>query len=88
MTDQTCAICHYWRSTETVEFANDTPREIGQCRRHAPRIVDAFVGDASDEHLTWQATRFPVTSADDWCGEFEVLGGKAAAFVAAVGRLS
>jgi len=51
-----CSACAYWN-------ANDG--NIGECRRKAPQSV-VFAVDES----TRFETRFPETTASDWCGEF------------------
>jgi len=54
---KTCANCAHWAEKGNSE---------GECRVKAPQFV-AFQVDSE----TRFETRFPVTSAEDWCGEFE-----------------
>ena len=50
-----CAICRFWEPLEDNGFQ-------GQCRRHAP---EPQVTDSVHVLAVW-----PVTNAQDWCGEF------------------
>ena len=50
-----CEACVYWKSTA----AN------GECRRHAPQTIVFNV----DSNVKFES-RFPVTKATDWCGDF------------------
>ena len=52
-----CAQCIHWNETES---------EAGECRRHAPQMIAFEV----DEDVRVES-HFPVTAADDWCGDFE-----------------
>lgn len=54
---QTCSACKYW---------NDKSQGEGECRVRAPQTMVFKV----DEETQFE-TRFPVTKAEDWCGEFE-----------------
>ena len=54
-----CAICKYWLPLEENGFQ-------GQCRCHAPRPE---VTDSVHVLAVW-----PVTNAQDWCGEFVAKG--------------
>ncbi|MEM1057728.1 MAG: hypothetical protein AAGK14_00650 [Verrucomicrobiota bacterium] len=57
MTDtKTCDKCAYWAASGTE----------GHCHRHAPVSVTFKVDDRTEF-----ASQFPVTKADDWCGDFE-----------------
>jgi len=51
-----CTNCQHWeKKTENS----------GECRRHAPQTI-AFQVDAD----TKIESRFPMTAAEDWCGDF------------------
>lgn len=52
---KTCAGCAYWDSKNNQE---------GSCRRSSPQTVVFELGDG--KKIT---TVFPVTNANDWCGE-------------------
>ncbi|MBB5352717.1 hypothetical protein HNR46_002965 [Haloferula luteola] len=52
-----CADCIHWNSSDEGE---------GECRRHAPQMI-AF--EVDDEVVL--ESRFPMTAAEDWCGDFE-----------------
>jgi hypothetical protein len=54
---EVCSACKHW---------NNKSADEGECRRYSPQAL-VFVVD--DE--TKYETRFPVTQAIDWCGEFE-----------------
>ena len=55
-TTKNCAACSHWKASD----------EKGECRRHAPQtIVFEVNNEVSVE------SRFPSTSAQDWCGDFE-----------------
>ncbi|MES2995575.1 MAG: hypothetical protein V4733_02070 [Verrucomicrobiota bacterium] len=51
-----CGQCVHW---------NDLEDDMGECRRHAPQTVAFEV----DEEVKFESM-FPVTAADDWCGDF------------------
>ncbi|MCG8524869.1 MAG: hypothetical protein MI748_00700 [Opitutales bacterium] len=53
---KTCAACANW---------NNLGSETGECRAKAPQTIVLKI----DEE-TKVESRFPVTKADDWCGEF------------------
>ncbi|NJM37945.1 MAG: hypothetical protein HC845_08885 [Akkermansiaceae bacterium] len=53
-----CSACQHW--------SNEASSEKGECRRHAPQ---AFVFTIDSK--TKFESRFPVTNASDWCGEFQ-----------------
>jgi hypothetical protein len=52
-----CSACAFWNPLEDGH---------GECRRHAPQTVAFEV----DDEMQFE-TMFPVTAADDWCGDFE-----------------
>lgn len=53
-----CANCTHWNQSEA---------SAGECRRHAPQTV-VFNVDANVKF----ESRFPVTKAADWCGDFQI----------------
>ena len=53
---ETCAKCAYWNAKGTDD---------GECRRQPPQAISFKV----NEEVKFE-TRFPMTAADDWCGEF------------------
>lgn len=66
--------CRFWRQLTDDGTAR---KSQGQCRRHAPRFDGMMylrgvreVGDLAGGAMLW-ATSYPMTVADDWCGEFE-----------------
>ncbi|MEM9080015.1 MAG: hypothetical protein AAGC74_04915 [Verrucomicrobiota bacterium] len=54
---KTCQACAYWNSSNSNE---------GECRRRAPQTIAFEVND----HVSVES-RFPTTSSNDWCGDFE-----------------
>ena len=52
-----CSSCKHWNSQSDNK---------GECRRYAPQAL-AFVVDSETKF----ESRFPVTAASEWCGEFE-----------------
>ena len=64
--------CRFW-----LRLTDDgSTQSQGQCRRHAPRFDGIMylrglkeVGDEGGGAMLW-GTSFPMTQADDWCGEF------------------
>lgn len=56
-TTAACAECKYWEKKA---------ENSGECRRHAPQTI-AFQVDSE----TKIESRFPVTAAADYCGDFE-----------------
>lgn len=68
-----CANCRFWKRLPS-QTIHDNPT-TGNCQRRAP-VMESFdllqvVGDIS-EHLTVKKM-WPITSAIDWCGEWEKL---------------
>lgn len=57
VSEKTCQACAYWKKTSDAQ---------GECRVQPPQAI-AFQVDEE----TRVETRFPVTEASDWCGEFE-----------------
>jgi len=53
---ESCAQCTYWKATTADQ---------GACRRQPPQAISFEI----DDEVKFE-TRFPTTSADDWCGEF------------------
>lgn len=53
----TCVKCTHW---------NPLSENKGECRRQPPQAITFRV-----DNETKMETRFPVTSASDWCGEFK-----------------
>ncbi len=53
------------RACENCESWNPVEDSAGECRRHAPQTI---VFEADDE-LKFESM-FPMTSNDDWCGDF------------------
>jgi hypothetical protein len=51
-----CSACAHWKKLSETE---------GECRVRAPQTVVFKV----DEETKFE-TKFPVTLADDWCGEY------------------
>ncbi len=52
-----CGKCVYWKSMDS---------NSGECRRHAPQMIAFEVDD-----VVKFESRFPMTAAEDWCGDFE-----------------
>jgi hypothetical protein len=52
-----CAACSHWKASAGTE---------GECRRHAPQLITFEVDDEVKVE-----SRFPTTTAQDWCGDFE-----------------
>lgn len=52
-----CQSCTYWQPKSDA---------TGECRRHAPQTIAFTV----DEDVRFES-RFPVTQAADWCGDYE-----------------
>lgn len=67
-----CRSCAHWRSDRAG-------KDLGQCRAHPPIIVPGLaVLDAPDQGSAETnsagihfATRFPITSSSDGCGEWD-----------------
>lgn len=61
-----CDDCKFWLKFET-ESAKD-----GQCRRMPPQNVGESTWKQSEYVYIIEAeTLWPVTTCDDWCGEFK-----------------
>lgn len=54
---KTCSACKYWNKQSDAQ---------GECRVRPPQTVTFKV----DEETKFE-TVFPVTKAEDWCGEFQ-----------------
>lgn len=59
-TTRACEACAYWNKLED---------DHGECRRHAPQTIAFEV----DDEVKFESM-FPVTAADDWCGDFTKAG--------------
>jgi len=61
-----CSNCRFWRLFDPEED------ERGQCRRHAPaaQLMDAA---GCNSNRDFAARVWPVTYADDWCGDYQPL---------------
>ena len=61
MSEKNCGNCHYFRNVEDAEDEDGKKLEhkIGTCNRKAPTIVDEN-----------NFAIFPVTTDDEWCGEY------------------
>jgi len=79
-----CNTCRFWKIDPDTADPNDDDGGYGGCRRRPPVIIDSMVaaeivppryGQQSDQDLYTativNCTRFPPTSALDWCGDFE-----------------
>ncbi len=55
-TTRACEACAFWNKTG----------DNGECRRHAPQMIAFEV----DDEVKFES-KFPVTEASDWCGDFE-----------------
>lgn len=54
---QLCSVCRFWADTgRIVACADGEQRRQGRCRAHPPR---------------YRVPKWPETTSDDWCGEFE-----------------
>lgn len=53
-----CAACANW---------NETSANQGECRAHSPQLITFEIDDSVKVE-----SRFPTTSASDWCGDFEL----------------
>lgn len=63
-----CENCAHW------DAANITDTETAECRRRPPVIVAHRIEVQEFERRSeflYDASAFPVTSAQDWCGEFQ-----------------
>ena len=74
---ETCASCRFWDRYVDSTLGQD----LGDCRRRAPVISDYILSrripqnvrnemDEVELHL-YEASAFPVTQLDSWCGEYE-----------------
>jgi hypothetical protein len=55
-----CSACKHW--------SHEASAQQGECRRHAPQTLVFTLDDK-----TQFESRFPLTNAIDWCGEFEAI---------------
>ena len=59
-----CLGCRYWKRTDNR----------GECRAHPPIPILQWKA-VLDVSVTVAETAWPLTFADDWCGEFSRQGG-------------
>jgi DNA-directed RNA polymerase alpha subunit len=64
VTKPRCGKCRFW-----VEGEHVGQPEQGRCHRNAPQCVPPILGD-DDELLHQLEGRWPITAANEWCGEF------------------
>lgn len=57
MAERRCETCRFWNGFEHQQ------NEIGECRRYAPRPLDA------QRHSSWHHPQFAHMLAGGWCGE-------------------
>lgn len=65
-----CKSCRYWERDPRGNGVrgHNTDGRYSNCRRRAP----VFVGtEGTDCQFAGRGTVWPVTAADDWCGEFQ-----------------
>lgn len=55
---EACGSCRYWKKSEN--------QAMGECHRHAPQAIAFNV----EQKLQFQS-RFPDTTAEDWCGDYQ-----------------
>lgn len=59
----TCSACRFWKQNEG--------KEHGECRRYPPQSTER-VGTEAGEVSSTTYSDWPLTDADEWCGEFSV----------------
>lgn len=57
-----CEHCKYWREESNGD---------GECRRRAPSSRLVFAGEPVEGTESEALVYWPLTSHEDWCGEFE-----------------
>lgn len=72
--DESCSNCRFWKGTRSVQRtrtvlgrATEVDIAIGNCRHSPPRV---HFGHDWPESL-YDATLFPITAAEEWCGKHE-----------------
>jgi hypothetical protein len=78
-----CNRCRFWQEHMPLRDPNDEDWGFGECRRNPPVLISCLVGLQVDRPRFGQqtdldvdplnlsaATRFPVSTATDWCGRF------------------
>lgn len=63
---ESCGNCHFWNEIK-VSGSLAKRRVVGQCRYKPPRIIATYVLGS----LISDATKFPQTLSEDWCGKYE-----------------
>lgn len=58
-----CETCKFWKK------ANE-PMTIGECRRHAPKAIGWVGGNDDEDRIPPVVAVWPVTTNDDFCGEW------------------
>lgn len=83
MGDECCENCRFWVRTQGDEVTSDDAAAInvdciGFCKRLPPAVDFVFLRTLAkgNNELTpisdrYDCTIFPVTWADDWCGEYK-----------------
>jgi len=62
---ESCGRCRFWQDRKDGK---------GMCRRNPPRIVETLLNQPVDSNAIDDATVFPGTFENDWCGEFNLRG--------------
>lgn len=69
--ESNCGNCYFWKHAGG-SLGHDEDGH-GECRRRPPAVIDSLVNLHDDPELTttvWDATRFPISWHQDWCGEY------------------
>lgn len=61
-----CDTCRFWQRGNDIGQVTSDDHDEGWCRRHAPHVAAPKEGSHSAEY----EARWPVTWANDWCGEY------------------
>lgn len=67
--DDKCKNCKYWKFGNGKNMNGNGD---GLCRRYPPALdpnYDKYDAEGATESSTW--CQHPITSEDDWCGEFQ-----------------
>ncbi|WP_156359151.1 hypothetical protein [Sphingomonas sp. Leaf242] len=92
MPAERCNKCRFWLEDMSNRDPHDADWGFGSCRREPPRLVEVIVkplmpalayGQQTDPDMMpldlVSASRFPATSAIDWCGRYEAVADEVAA---------
>ena len=69
--EENCSTCRFWNGGTKKKAL-----VIATCRRRYPHIIQDQLTKVVEEDVLPLVGRWPLTKADDWCGEWQPLPGQ------------